>query len=590
MNIKEIVSYLCVLLIYTPLVSFNSDNKDTSPILPSDIETKDGNVYITSKSGNSLIVYNNDVKVKEVHFDRPSTGVAVGGGFIYVTTSHDKGVLHKLSKEDYSIIGSVETGMGAKAPLLSVDGRYVYVCNQFKGDVVKVDAKTMNVVASTPVQREPYAMVLSKDGKTLYVNNFLPQQAAHLDVVAADVSVINSDDMQLVKDIKLSNGSNALRDITVTNDGLYVLVSHNLGRFQVPTSQLQQGWMNTSAMSVIDPVTNTLIGSVLLDESERGAAGIWGINATAENIYISHSGTHEVTVIDYPKFVERLTSYKKRDELSIDLRFLYGISQRIEVVGNGPRNMCIAGGKLYIPTYFSDHLNIFDMTKGEFVAALELNPNRVESAQHQGEMIFNDASYCFQGWQSCNGCHPGDARTDGMNWDLLNDGVGNSKNCKSMLHSHGTSPSMITGIRASAEVAVRAGFKYIQFSQITEEDAVKVDEYLKSLLPLPSPRLVDGKLSELAERGREVFVEQKCDMCHSGPLFTSLGMYSIGEKVEFEAGWDTPTLIEVWRTAPYLFDGRAATLEEVFTIHKHGIAKKINKKDATALVEYVGSL
>ena len=63
-----------------------------------------------------------------------------------------------------------------------------------------------------------------------------------------------------------------------------------------------------------------------------------------------------------------------------------------------------------------------------------------------------------------------------------------------------------------------------------------------------------------------------------------------GDDIEFEKGWDTPTLCEVWRTAPYLFDGRAATMEEVFTVHKHGIEKKISAKEAEELAEYVNSL
>ncbi len=41
-------------------------------------------------------------------------------------------------------------------------------------------------------------------------------------------------------------------------------------------------------------------------------------------------------------------------------------------------------------------------------------------------------------------------------------------------------------------------------------------------------------------------------------------MHRIGEDIEFEAGWDTPTLVECWRTATYLFDGRAATMEESY--------------------------
>ena len=67
-------------------------------------------------------------------------------------------------------------------------------------------------------------------------------------------------------------------------------------------------------------------------------------------------------------------------------------------------------------------------------------------------------------------------------------------------------------------------------------------------------------------------------------------MHRIGEDVEFEQGWDTPTLREVWRTAPYLFDGRAATMKEVFEVYKHGIDKKISSKEADELAEYVLSL
>ena len=145
-----------------------------------------------------------------------------------------------------------------------------------------------------------------------------------------------------------------------------------------------------------------------------------------------------------------------------------------------------------------------------------------------------------------------------------------------MLFSHVTPPNMISGIRAHAEIAVRAGYNFIQFFDISEEDAVCVDEYLKALRPVPSPLLVNGELSDLAK--------------DSGPYYTDMKYHRIGEDVEFEKGWDTPTLREVWRTAPYLFDGRAATMEEVFEVHKHGIDKKVSKKDIEALVEYVNSL
>ena len=63
-------------------------------------------------------------------------------------------------------------------------------------------------------------------------------------------------------------------------------------------------------------------------------------------------------------------------------------------------------------------------------SSLSLGTVREPSLERKGEMLFNDAQLCFQGWQSCASCHPADARADGLNWDLLNDGIGNPKNVK----------------------------------------------------------------------------------------------------------------------------------------------------------------
>ena len=149
---------------------------------------------------------------------------------------------------------------------------------------------------------------------------------------------------------------------------------------------------------------------------------------------------------------------------------------------------------------------------------------------------------------------------------------------------------MISGKRAKAELAVHAGFKYIQFSDIPSYLLECVNSYLKSLRPLPSPFLVNGNLSGKAIRGQKAFAKLHCGECHSGALYTDMKMHRIGDNIEFEAGWDTPTLIEVWRTAPYLFDGRAANMKEVFSVYKHGITEKFSEHDIDDLVEYVNSL
>jgi len=570
-----------------------SATSDGHPLFTTDITTNDtGEIILTQKGLKRIDVLSPDGQsvLRSFPIKETPTGIITHQDKLYVTTFENGiGKVSVLSAANGAVETTITTGSGACYPLLSPDKSKLYVCNQFATTVSEIDLNKKEVIRSVKVLREPKSAVFSKDGKFLFVTNYLPAQRADVDYVAACVSVIDMASFTKIKDIPLANGSNALRDICITPDGKYMYVSHNLGRFTVPTSQLQQGWMNTSAFSVIDVATQTYAGAISVDEPERGAAGIWSIECDEEYVCITHSGTHEVSVIDHQKMRKKFEAYPQKDNLNYDLQFLYGLRERIQLDGNGPRSMVFRDKKIIIPTYFADVLNFVDVENG-IVSSVNLNPNRVETAIHKGEKFFNDAKKCFQEWQSCNGCHPGDARTDGMNWDLMNDGVGNPKNCKSLLYSHVTPRCMISGIRENAEIAVRAGFTHIQFYNIAEEDAICVDEYLKSLRHVPSPYLVNGELSEKAKEGRKVFEKLKCNECHSGPYYTDLKMHRIGDDIEFEAGWDTPTLIECWRTAPYLFDGRAATMEEVFEVHRHGIDKKVSKKDIEALTEYVNSL
>jgi len=210
----------------------------------------------------------------------------------------------------------------------------------------------------------------------------------------------------------------------------------------------------------------------------------------------------------------------------------------------------------------------------------------------KGEMFFHDADLCFQNWQSCSSCHP-DARTDGLNWDLLNDGMGNPKQTKSMLLAHRTPPAMMGAVRENAEAAVRAGIRFIQFSVRPEEDAVAIDEYLKSLKPVPSPHLVDGRLSDGAKRGEALFVSTGCASCHVPPLFTDLQTHDVGtgRNMDKDRKFDTPTIIENWRTAPYLYDGRAATMMDVIKrcnpADAHGKTSALTPDQLSDLAAYI---
>jgi len=90
----------------------------------------------------------------------------------------------------------------------------------------------------------------------------------------------------------------------------------------------------------------------------------------------------------------------------------------------------LSGGRhtAYTANYFSDTLSVIDLDAPELKAeSISLGPKPEMDMVRKGEFYFHDANLCHQGWQSCASCHPGDARVDGLNWDLLNDGIDNPK-------------------------------------------------------------------------------------------------------------------------------------------------------------------
>jgi cytochrome c peroxidase len=60
---------------------------------------------------------------------------------------------------------------------------------------------------------------------------------------------------------------------------------------------------------------------------------------------------------------------------------------------------------------------------------------------------------------------------------------------------------------------------------------------------------------------------------------------------ELESRFDTPTLIEVWRTAPYLHDGRHESMKDLLLKEKrHGSVEGLSPQEIDDLAEFVLSL
>lgn len=543
------------------------------------------------------------------------TGIAVapGGDRLYVTGGGAEGRVFVLELPTGKIAASLPTGHTPMAPQISPDGKTLYVCNRFNNDVAVIDLGAGKTTARIRVTREPVAAVLTHDGKTLFVANHLPTGAANVDRMTSVIDVIDTVCGKVAASIPLPNGAIDLRGMCLSPDGKIVYVPSIFAHFMVPTTQIERGWMNTHALNLIDVEKRKLRQTVLLDDVDLGAANPWGVVCPPDGKYIcvAHSATHEVSLIDQAALLAKLAKAPRRDELSLsdedyealannpvnDLSFLSGIRQRIKLKGNGPRGVTVADGKLFVAEYFTGSVGVIALGSPERGAqSIPLGPEQTITCVRKGEMLFNDATtMCFQQWQSCSTCHP-DGRMDAVNWDLLNDGIGNPKSTRSLVYSAFCPPVMARGVRANAELAVRTGMKFIQFMEPSEEKARPLYEYMKSLRPVPSPYLVNGKLSPGAERGKAVFEKAYCSACHSGQYYSDQRMHQVatGDGMEEGVLYKTPLLNELWRTGPYLHDGRAATLEEVVTKFnpgdKHGRVSDLEPQEISDLVEYLKSL
>ena len=583
-----------------------------SPIaLAADREGK--TLYIAALTAKQVVCFDaaSGQVARMISLADPASGLALApdGLKLYVTGASPEGQVHILDLSAGKVTDSIAVGHTPVAPVVSADGATLFVCNRFNNNVSVIDLAARKEVARVQVSREPVAAALTPDGKYLLVANQLPTDPADGSYVAAVVSIVDVAARKPAGSIRLPNGSNGLRAIGLSPDGRYAYVTHILARYQVPTTQIERGWIATDALSVIDVASRSLLNTVLLDDVDLGAANPWGVACTADGRFlcVAHAGTHEISVIDRTKLHEKLARVAAGEKVSDvsatpgdvpnDLSFLVGLRRRLSVTGNGPRALAIMGSKAYVTEYFTDSLGVVNISPDMAPApkSLALGPRKPLSQERQGEMLFHDAQYCFQKWLSCSSCHPDESRPDGLNWDLLNDGIGNPKNTKSLVLAHETPPTTVTGARPNAEASVRAASSSSNL-RCAPKRMQWPSMILKSLQPVPSPYLVKGQLSAAARRGQEVFKSAGCAHCHPPPYYTNMKKCDVrtGTGREKGAELDPQTLLEVWRTAPYLHDGRAVTIKDVLTRfnleNQHGHTTGLEERQINDLTEFVLSL
>ncbi len=615
---------------------------------------------------------------------------APDGGLLAVSDHTAARVL--LIREDGKISASISMRGQPAGLAWAPDGKLLFVAERGAGSLAVVDPNATAVIRRIPVARypisvatrgdllvvtdngcdslivldrasglekaripcayRPWDVAIRPDGSMAVVGNLTPHGDARSPTHAGVVTLVDLVGLRKLADLALPSGSTSLHGIATSPDNRFAYVLHSIGRFTLPTTQIERGWVMTHGMSIIDLSARRVRSTIVFDLANLGAADPWEISLSADGAtaWISLAGTGELAQIDL-RLLHQLLDGKappavmgllpagsiwaqmvkdpgRGTDLSGDLMALSsaGVMKRIAVPAQGPRGLAwSAAGGLAVASYFSGEVLLIDPVTMAVRHTVTLGAPTGQDAEREGERLFFDARQCFQQWLSCASCHP-EGRADGLNWDLLNDGIGNPKNTKPLHLAHRTPPSMATGIRESMEIATAKGFMAIQFRSMEESQLEQVRAYIRSIPLEPSPYLlasegrslscttchqagplaslpknhmpISGELSAEASRGLSLFRDPKvgCASCHTGPLFTDLKMHDVGTGHERDRrrDFDNPTLYGLWRTAPFLHDGSAATLMDLITTFnpedKHGKTSHLNEAERKDLLAFLLSL
>ncbi len=206
---------------------------------------------------------------------------------------------------------------------------------------------------------------------------------------------------------------------------------------------------------------------------------------------------------------------------------------------------------------------------------------------------------------SCASCHL-EGREDGHVWNFT-DGPRQTPSLAGRMLSK-TAPfhwnGEFEGLTQFMAVTVNHRMGGAGVSKAMED---QIMAFIESQPAADNPHKLAGGLSPAQQRGFAAFVKAQCNNCHKGEALTDNSFVNVGTFVTGKAlsdnlarfakgGLNTPSLLGVARTSPYLHDGSALTLKDRImgdrTRHNelHGSVAVLSDAEVDDLVEYLKAL
>jgi YVTN family beta-propeller protein len=575
-------------------------------------------LFVTCEASGTVVVVDTleRRKVAEIPVGGQATDVVFGpdGRFAYVTSRLDDSVA-VIDVAARKVTRTFPVGDEPHGIRTDRSGRLLYVLNTSADSISVVEAASGKEVKRLTASRSPWSIALSPDSSRMLVTNVLSRFVGFRQPALSEITVLDPDRMMVVDRFVVPQ-ANYVQGIAWHPSGKYAFFTLSRTKNLVPMTRVVRGWTITNGLGIA--WADGRVDQVLLDEPNLCFPDPTDVAFTPDGkmALVTSSGSDRVAVIDVPALIGILQSASSEEREHVLPNHLGKSTEFITrhiPTGNSPRGVAVAqDGKLaFVANGLDDSLTVIDMTRLEAAGKIDLGGPQEITKVRYGERLFHSARITFQREFSCHSCHP-DGHVNGLTFDIEPDGIGispvDNRTLRGILDTapfkwEGTNPSL------SHECGPRLAVFFTRIQPFTPDELSALVSYI-SHIPRPPNRYrpLGEELTPAQARGREIFFRthknsgeeipagNRCSTCHAAPMFTDRHVHNVGTQMQYDRTglFETPHLNNIYDSAPYLHDGIAPTLEEIWTRYNpydtHGVTNDMTKDQLNDLMEFLKTL
>jgi YVTN family beta-propeller protein len=571
-------------------------------------------LYVVCQDSDEIRIVNAESEkvVGSIHVGHMPRGIALSPNAhrLYVTSAWSDTV-SVIDTQTQQLIQTLPTGFEPTGVVVDKAGTTLYVANRLSNDISVINLVSGQGIKRVLAGRGASYLTLSPDGKRIYCTHIYPNAGAFRSVPESEITIIDTATRRVVDRKPLFNVAGVFHTAP-SADGKLFAVAQLRPKNLIPLAHVEHGAVFGDSLTLFgDDVGGTI--QVPIDELDRYYALPWGVAITPDKskIFVTTAGSESVTAINVARLLKTVQTRRQpfANDLSASAEY---VTARIQV-GHNPRGLALSrdGKRLYVANRLDDTLSVIDTTAEKVISTIDLGGPRNVDALRRGERLFYTADFSFQGQFGCSNCHL-DSTIDGLQWDLEPDGFGKDiVDNRSLENLAGTEPFKWNGGNPDmpTECGPRTEKFFFRSQSFTQQQLTDLVTFVYSLPYRPNRyRLANGDLTPAQERGKTIFERtntkkgasipesNQCAYCHGGPKYTNQKQIDVGtgKLTDRSPVIDVPQLPNVAYSAPYLHDGSAKSLEEIWTIYNpkdtHGVTNDLTKDELNDLIEYLKTL